>query len=161
MLTKEALMTDDWDKLSLKKDDDQPTLDFGMDAEEELAERLPPEIDRLAEEMFEAQAALEQAKERVKRVNASIARFSPEVPGETILNGSRWRVSVKRGTRYEWDDDILHEIYGPEEMPDHVRVRLSVDKRVYDALPLEDRAILAPALTVKLTSPAIEVAPNV
>lgn len=146
---------DDWDKLSRRTDDGAYAI---VEEDRGEADLLLEVVDRTAPALLEAWAALEEAKTKVKHLIEDVVRFAPEVPGEVIINGNLYAIQIKRGERFEWDSEVLSALYGDKEaLPDHIKMKLTVDKKRYDRMSEEDREALKSALTIKLSAPSVEV----
>ena len=146
---------DDWDKLS-RRDDEGTTAIVEEDRSE--ADLLLEVVDRTAPALLQAWAELEEAKKKVKHLTEDVVRFAPEVPGEVVINGNLYAIQIKRAERLEWDSEVLAAIYaGRDDLPEHIKMKLSVDKKRYDRMSELDREDLRSALTIKLSAPTVEV----
>lgn len=153
---------DDWDKLSRRDEDAPPEPVSEASAEVVGEEGIKLLVDAVAPELLSAIAEAEAAKAKVKRLTEDLARFAPELAGEVTIYGNEYTATVKRSERFEWDSDVLAALYADkEDLPAHIKMKLSVDKKRYDRMSDDDKAALASALTIKLSAPTIEVKPNV
>lgn len=151
---------DDWDKLS--RSDATGVLSPIVETDPGEATMFEEAVDLIAPQLLQAMAELEIAKAKAKHLTEDLARFAPELAGEVIVQGKDWTVTVKRTERMEWDSDVLAALYsGKEDLPSHIKMKLSVDKRRYERMQPDDRDALRSALTLKLSAPAVEVRPNV
>lgn len=152
---------DDWDKLS-RRDDTPPSAEVTLVESGGETTTLDTLIDAVAPQLLDAVQAAKEAQARVKQLTEDLARFAPEVAGEVTIRGNAYVVTVKRAERFEWDSDVLAALYADkEDLPAHIKMKLSVDKKRYDRMSEEDRDALKSALTIKLSAPSIEVKPNV
>ncbi|NDD53856.1 hypothetical protein EBZ39_08245 [bacterium] len=152
---------DDWDKLSLPE---EPAAAEEVVLTEPSAEITDTAdlVDVIAPQLLDALAELEAVKVRVKKLTEDVSRFAPEVAGEVSLMGKNFMVTVKRSERYEWDSEVLAALYGSaDELPDYIKQKLTVDKKRFDRMSAEDREALRSALTIKLSTPSVEVRRNV
>lgn len=151
---------DDWDKLSRPDEPLTPTV-FIEEASAETVS-LADVIDAIAPRLVEAVAQAKAAQAEVKKLTEDLARFTPEAAGEITISGNHFVVSVKRTERFEWDSEILAALYADkEDLPAHIKMKLSVDKKRYDRMSEDDKEALASALTIKLSAPTVEVRTHV
>ena len=107
----------------------------------------------LAEAAQEYQALTRQQEELQAKIEALhdkiLAEFSEE-SGEQTMVADHYAITVNRQERWTWDADMLDDLFGnQEELPTHVKKRLTVDKRRFQTLDDEDKRLLLPALTRK------------
>lgn len=115
----------------------------------EAADAAKPQIE-LAEALILAKAKLEDAEGEYKRLcDEAISRVSEDF-GEHLIETPDSIITVNRGCRYEWDQEILNKLFeSGVRMPEFVKKHLAVDKRRFDRMSDEDRTPLLPALTRK------------
>lgn len=115
-------------------------------------------IEATIRELIEVEAKEDQLKQRKKELQGVIECQFPEGEiGEWMRKFGAYQVTFKRGEKLEWDTDTLKELVEAGEVPDHIKLKLSVDKRKYDALPQNEKDKLLPALTIKPGTVKIEV----
>lgn len=110
------------------------------------------------QELVETEAKEDVLKQRKKELLAIVeAQFPQGEIGEWMRKFGNYQVSFRRGEKLEWDTDILKSLVDAGEVPDHIKLKLSVDKRKFDALPQHEKNTLLPALTIKPGTVKIEV----
>ncbi len=115
-------------------------------------------VEATIRELIEVETKEDQLKQRKKELQGVIEGQFPEGEiGEWMRKFGGYQVTFKRGEKLEWDTDALKALVDAGEVPDHIKLKLSVDKRKYDALPQPERDKLLPALTVKPGTTKIEV----
>ena len=112
----------------------------------------------LAEALLAAKARLEEAEGEYKRLcDEAISKVSDDF-GDHVIDSPDAVITVSRGCRYEWDQEILTSLFASGvRMPDFVKKHLAVDKRRFDRMSEEDRAPLLPALTRKPGTVSVKV----
>jgi hypothetical protein len=104
----------------------------------------------MAREYAELSQQAEQLEARLDLLkDHMLAEFSEE-SGEQVMIADNLEITVNRQERWTWDNDILEDIYGSsDDIPPHVKRKMTVDKRRFQALDDEDKRELLPALTRK------------
>lgn len=115
-------------------------------------------LDELAARYEAAKEQKEAATTLLDTLTEEIARLFPESEGDFTHTGPNYMVRVTRDEAQSWDKKKLEEIYGGERaLPPYVTRTLGVDKKKWELRPAEEREILMPALTRKLSKPKIKV----
>lgn len=105
------------------------------------------ETSRLIEDYENLVSQRDELDDKIKRIEKQIIADFPEDFGEHSRVVGNKVLTINRQERYTWNQDLLHKIYQDEEIPDHVKRRLTVDKRVFQRLDPDQQAPLLPALT--------------
>ena len=142
---------DKWDIFKTTDDEEtsRPDVDYN-------AERLKS-LRTLASDFHDAIAQANELQETVDRLSGEIAHLFPETAGEQIEQVDDMHVRVTRTERYKWDKSELERVFDQGELPQYVSRNLSIHKRTYDKLPVEEQAKVAHALKKELNSPKVEV----
>ena len=106
------------------------------------------ETSRMIEDYENLVSQRDELDDKIKRIEKQIIADFPEDFGEHSRVVGNKVLTINRQERYTWNQDLLHKIYQDEEIPDHVKRRLTVDKRVFQRLDPEQQAPLLPALTL-------------
>ncbi len=134
---------------------------FGSSAERpstpDVGERLRP----LAEELHKLVLEREEADQRIGQLENEISRLFPEEAGQHAHGAGAFEVVVSRSERWSWDKTMLAKHFGEGDLPDFVNRSLTVDKRKFLKLPIEEQNALKYALTRKLDNPKVKVIRNV
>jgi hypothetical protein len=79
-----------------------------------------------------------------------LTAFTEEAGEQTIAVTNNLQVNVVRSERWTWDTELLDDIFAQSNsLPPHVKKRITVDKRKFQALDEDQRRELLPALTRK------------
>ena len=105
------------------------------------------ETSRMIEDYENLVSQRDELDDKIKRIEKQIIADFPEDFGEHSRVVGNKVLTINRQERYTWNQDLLQKIYQDEEIPDHVKRRLTVDKRVFQRLDPEQQAPLLPALT--------------
>lgn len=105
------------------------------------------ETSRIIEDYENLVSQRDELDDKIKRIEKQIIADFPEDFGEHSRVVGNKVLTIHRQERYTWNQDLLHKIYQDEEIPDHVKRRLTVDKRVFQRLDPDQQAPLLPALT--------------
>lgn len=104
----------------------------------------------LANEFRDFQERHDNIKEKLSELKEKLLQRVPEEIGEVTKDTGGVKLTVTRPENFEWDADIMQEIFSSdEELPRHVTKRLVVYKKTYHKLSEEDQERLMPALTRK------------
>lgn len=114
-------------------------------------------IDQLAGYLQRAQMYRDELDIVLKTANAELARMTDEVAGKHELEGEAFLVSVTRREKFEWDNEELLRMFAAGSMPAYCALRITINKKAYDRMSATEKADLAPALTISLTTPKVEV----
>lgn len=107
------------------------------------------EISRKVEEYETLVMKRDELNDQISLIEKQIISEFPEDFGEHSKIAGNKVITINRSERYEWNQDLLAKIYREEEIPTHIKRRLTVDKRVFTRLTAEEQAPLVPALTRK------------
>ncbi len=107
------------------------------------------EISRKVEEYETLVTKRDELNDQISLIEKQIISEFPEDFGEHSKVAGNKVITINRSERYEWNQDLLAKIYREEEIPTHIKRRLTVDKRVFTRLTTEEQAPLVPALTRK------------
>ena len=107
------------------------------------------EISRKVEEYETLVTKRDELNDKISLIEKQIISEFPEDFGEHSKIAGNKVITINRSERYEWNQDLLAKIYREEEIPTHIKRRLTVDKRVFSRLTDEEQAPLVPALTRK------------
>ena len=107
------------------------------------------EISRKVEEYETLVTKRDELNDKISLIEKQIISEFPEDFGEHSKIVQAKVITINRSERYEWNQDLLAKIYREEEIPTHIKRRLTVDKRVFSRLTDEEQAPLVPALTRK------------
>ena len=114
-------------------------------------------IDQLVDFVRRGTAAQEEINAILKTAKSELAGMAPEMPGTHVLDGSKYRAEVSYSEKYEWDNEELIKMFSSGSLPHYCAMRLSIHKKSYERLSASEQAELAPALTIKLSAPKIDV----
>tara|TARA_R100001086_G_C11703741_1_gene222107 strand:+ start:126 stop:527 length:402 start_codon:yes stop_codon:yes gene_type:complete len=113
------------------------------------AETANAPMSKIIDELKEQRRVRDDATKRVEQLEAKIVSEFPEEFGDQTKVYGDDVVTINRQERFNWDQDILDDIFKAKPLPDHVKRRLTVDKRTFQKLTETDQEVLAPALTRK------------
>ncbi len=113
------------------------------------AETANAPMSKIIDELKEQRRVRDDATKRVEQLEAKIVSEFPEEFGDQTKVYGDDVVTINRQERFNWDQDILDNIFKAKPLPDHVKRRLTVDKRTFQKLTETDQEVLAPALTRK------------
>ena len=104
---------------------------------------------QMVEDLQTANQEQEQANTKVEKLEAKlIAEFSEEFGEQSKAIGVNI-VTINRQERFQWDQDVLADIFKKETLPSHVKRRLTVEKRTFQKLTEAEQKKVMPALTRK------------
>ncbi len=104
----------------------------------------------LANEFRDFQERYDNLKLKLSELKDQLLTKVPEEIGDVIKDVGGVKLTVTRPENFEWDADIMQEIFSSdEELPRHVTKRLVVYKKTFHKLSDEDQERLMPALTRK------------
>lgn len=113
------------------------------------AETANAPMSKIIDELKEQRRVRDDATKRVEQLEAKIVSEFPEEFGDQTKVYGDDVVTINRQERFNWDQDVLDDIFKAKPLPDHVKRRLTVDKRTFQKLTETDQEVLAPALTRK------------
>jgi len=111
----------------------------------------------LAESYHETVSQIGTLQEIADRLSGEIAHLFPTVAGECVEQIDDMHVRVTRTEKYQWDRKELERLFDQGALPDFVSRSLSIHKRTFDRLPVEEQEKVRHALTKKLNTPKVEV----
>lgn len=130
--------------------------------------KLTPQNTKLTQNHFniaeQYMLLLEQVEgllEQKEALEDEISHWFSETEGVQEKHFDNYTIECVRTSRWNWDKDILAEMFADRTMPDHVTQRLSVDKRKFLNLPASEQVELLPALTKTLAKAKLKVKKNV
>lgn len=104
----------------------------------------------LANEFRDFQERYDNIKEKLSSLKDQLLTKVPEEIGDVVKDCGGIKLTVSRPENFEWDADIMQEIFSSdEELPKHITKRLVVYKKTFHKLSDEDKERLMPALTRK------------
>ena len=104
----------------------------------------------LANEFRDFQERYDNIKEKLSALKDQLLTKVPEEIGDVVKDCGGIKLTVTRPENFEWDADIMQEIFSSdEELPKHVTKRLVVYKKTVHKLSDKDKERLMPALTRK------------
>lgn len=115
------------------------------------------EIDKLASELISVRSQIEQLKLREQAIEDSIWTRTPDQPGEAVVDGKQLSFLVTRSEKWSWDSDKIATKIVTVPVPEHIKVKYSVDKKKYLALPAQDQHDLLDALERGPGKPSVKV----
>ena len=104
----------------------------------------------MANEFRDFQERYDNIKEKLSSLKDQLLTKVPEEIGDVVKDCGGIKLTVTRPENFEWDADIMQEIFSSdEELPKHITKRLVVYKKTFHKLSDEDKERLMPALTRK------------
>ena len=103
-----------------------------------------------AKEINNASPALVAAVAEYKHASLTetIAAEFPLMSGEQAIDVGGMTVTCNRTERWTWDAEYLEDLFMTSDiLPDHVKKKLTVNKRLFQNLDDSDKAWIIPALT--------------
>lgn len=109
-----------------------------------------PALVAQAKEFADLTKRKEEIDARLEVLHDQILTAFTEEAGEQSLSLGKLHVNVNRSERWTWDTELLDDIFAQSNnLPPHVKKRITVDKRKFQALDDDQRRELLPALTRK------------
>tara|TARA_S200000501_G_scaffold55953_2_gene46124 strand:- start:18227 stop:18649 length:423 start_codon:yes stop_codon:yes gene_type:complete len=91
---------------------------------------------------------LEKLQEMHASLLETIAAEFPIMSGEQAIDVSGMTVTCSRTERWTWDAEYLEDLFMTSDtLPDHVKKKLTVNKRLFQNLEEAEKKQLLPALT--------------
>lgn len=100
---------------------------------------------------------LEFIKERLDYLKQQMLAELPEECGDYEIPLEQGRLKISVPVKYDWDKDMLAEMFQGSELPECVSTGFTVDKRRYDAADDTVKEKLRHALTIKRGSTTVKV----
>jgi len=104
---------------------------------------------QVVEDLQTANQEQEKANQKVETLEAKLIAEFPEEFGEQSKAIGVNIVTINRQERFQWDQDVLADIFKKEPLPVHVKRRLTVEKRTFQKLTEAEQKKVMPALTRK------------
>ena len=98
------------------------------------------ETSRMIEEYENLVIQRSDLDEKIKRIEKQLISDFPEDFGEHSRVVGNKVLTINRQERYVWNQDLLSKIYQDEVIPDLVKRRLTVNKRVFQSLDEHEQA---------------------
>lgn len=114
-------------------------------------------IDQLANFLQRAEAYKAELDIVLKTAQKELAGMTEEVAGKHEIEGDDFLVSVIRREKFEWDNEELLRMFKAGSLPAYCALRITINKHAYERMSAPEKADLAPALTIALTAPKVEV----
>lgn len=114
-------------------------------------------IDQLADLFRRAEMYKNEMEFVLKTTKQELARLTDEVAGKHELEGDAFLVTVTRRETFEWDNEELLRMFKAGSLPAYCALRITINKKAYESMSASEKADLAPALTISLTAPKVEV----
>jgi len=91
---------------------------------------------------------LQSLKDQHEGLLETIAAEFPIMSGEQAIDVNGMTVTCARTERWTWDNELLEDLFASaDELPDHIKKRLTVNKRLFQHLDDDVKQVLLPALT--------------
>ena len=91
---------------------------------------------------------LSKLQDRHSSLADTIAAQFPIQSGEQAIDVDGMTVTCSRLERWKWDAEYLDDIFASSDiLPDHVKKKLTVNKRLFQNLEDAEKKVLMPALT--------------
>lgn len=91
---------------------------------------------------------LSKLQDRHSALADTIAAQFPIQSGEQAIDVDGMTVTCSRLERWKWDAEYLDDIFASSDiLPDHVKKKLTVNKRLFQNLEDAEKKVLLPALT--------------
>tara|TARA_B100000780_G_scaffold235545_1_gene176193 strand:- start:1949 stop:2368 length:420 start_codon:yes stop_codon:yes gene_type:complete len=91
---------------------------------------------------------MDKLKEQHESLLETIASEFPVMSGEQAIVVNDMTVTCTRTERWTWDNEMLEELFMlQDQLPDHIKKRLTVNKRMFMFLDDDQKQQLIPALT--------------
>tara|TARA_B100000780_G_scaffold75850_1_gene51084 strand:+ start:3468 stop:3887 length:420 start_codon:yes stop_codon:yes gene_type:complete len=120
----------DWDTTPVPINNSSPALIAAVDEYQRVTETL------------------ESLKETHEGLLETIAAEFPIMSGEQAIDVAGMTVTCTRLERWTWDNDLLEDLFmSQDDLPDHIKKRLTVNKKLFTFLDDEQKKALMPALT--------------
>ena len=120
----------DWDTTPVPLNNSSPALIAAVDEYQRVTETL------------------ESLKETHEGLLETIAAEFPIMSGEQAIDVAGMTVTCTRLERWTWDNDLLEDLFmSQDDLPDHIKKRLTVNKKLFTFLDDEQKKALMPALT--------------
>tara|TARA_B100001094_G_scaffold100619_2_gene96767 strand:+ start:5942 stop:6382 length:441 start_codon:yes stop_codon:yes gene_type:complete len=141
--------------MSYSDDTVQAMKQFGM------TPATSPEDKKFLEDcssLQDLQGNLDSIKKKIDKLTDDICACLPIEIGDVYKTVEGVTVTVTRPERFKWDQDLIKQLLNDVDvLPSHVTKRYTVEKRRFERLPDEDKALLMPALTREAGAPKITV----
>ena len=119
-----------------------------------------PSLESAIRDYTITEAAYQQAKQQYQAARSTLLGFVPKQIGEHVRSEAGWLLTVTYPEKDEWNSESIKAYYG-EDLPVHIKAKLTVDKRALRGLPDEERDALLKCLDTKPGTPSIDIAKGV
>jgi len=107
-----------------------------------------PALVAAVKEYAQITSTLTKLQERHLSLADTIAAEFPIQSGEQAIDVNGMTVTCSRLERWKWDAEYLDDIFASSDiLPDHVKKKLTVNKRLFQNLEDAEKKVLMPALT--------------
>jgi hypothetical protein len=107
-----------------------------------------PALLAAVKEYAQITGTLSKLQDRHSALADTIAAQFPIQSGEQAIDVDGMTVTCSRLERWKWDAEYLDDIFASSEiLPDHIKKKLTVNKRLFQNLEDEEKKVLLPALT--------------
>lgn len=131
--------------------------DWDTEPSKEINNASPALVAAVAEYKRVA-STLEKLQEQHASLIETIAAEFPMMSGEQAIDVGGMTVTCNRTERWTWDADYLEDLFMTSDtLPDHVKKKLTVNKRLFQNLDDSSKAQIIPALTRTPGPPKIRV----
>lgn len=107
-----------------------------------------PALLAAVKEYAQITGTLSKLQDRHSALADTIAAQFPIQSGEQAIDVDGMTVTCSRLERWKWDAEYLDDIFASSDiLPDHVKKKLTVNKRLFQNLEDAEKKVLLPALT--------------
>lgn len=107
-----------------------------------------PALLAAVKEYAQITGTLSKLQDRHSALADTIAAQFPIQSGEQAIDVDGMTVTCSRLERWKWDAEYLDDIFRSSDiLPDHVKKKLTVNKRLFQNLEDAEKKVLLPALT--------------
>ena len=107
-----------------------------------------PALVAAVKEYAQIASTLAKLQEKHAALADTIAAEFPIQSGEQAIDVNGMTVTCSRLERWKWDAEYLDDIFASSDiLPDHVKKKLTVNKRLFQNLEDTEKKVLLPALT--------------
>ena len=107
-----------------------------------------PELADAVKRYISVSDTLAKLQEQHAALQDTIACEFPVMSGEQAIDVNGMTVTCSRIERWKWDAEYLDEVFATSDiLPEHVKKKLTVNKRLFQNCDDEQKKLLMPALT--------------
>ncbi len=118
------------------------------------------EVDQLAVALIHVRTQLEELKKKEQAIEDAIWVRTPDEVGEEIIDGNQYSFIVSRSEQWKWDSDKIESKLPTVPVPQHVKVKYSIDKKQFVAMSDTEQQDWIDALERKPGSPKVKAVPK-